>query len=254
MTGRAIARSVLADQVKDNLLQAIVDGRYPPGSRIVETRVAREFGTSQAPVREALRGLEALGVVEILPFKGARIRHPTAAELLEAYAVRLQLESLAVRLALPRMSDEDLAWFASAYARMQALAAAGDSHAVAVADAQFHAELVRLAANRTLERVWRSLEPFSRTYLTLVVPGADARWTAELHGPILQALRTRDPDRVAEALEHHFEEAGSRLGAGWIDLEAAGPTRPRPPREAPRRQPRARTAATSSATLDAESR
>ena len=55
------------DAVKDRLLEGIVNGTYPPGSRIVETRVARELGTSQAPVREALRDLEALGVVEISP-------------------------------------------------------------------------------------------------------------------------------------------------------------------------------------------
>jgi DNA-binding GntR family transcriptional regulator len=64
---RAISRSVLADQVKDHLLQDILSGRYPPHSRIVEPRVARDLGSSQAPVREALRGLEALGLVEILP-------------------------------------------------------------------------------------------------------------------------------------------------------------------------------------------
>ncbi|MEA2025966.1 MAG: GntR family transcriptional regulator, partial [Chloroflexota bacterium] len=77
-----ITRSVLSEQVKGRLLQAILDGRYPPGARIVETRVAREFGTSQAPVREALRDLEALGVVETAPFKGARVRQPTTEELL----------------------------------------------------------------------------------------------------------------------------------------------------------------------------
>ena len=65
MNDAPISRSVLSDQVKDRLLQAILAGHYPPGSRIVETRVARELGTSQAPVREALRDLEALGVVEI---------------------------------------------------------------------------------------------------------------------------------------------------------------------------------------------
>ena len=92
---RAISRSVLAEQVKDRLLQDILGGRYPSHSRIVETRVARELGTSQAPVREALRGLEALGVIEIHPFRGARVRHPSRGELLEAYAVRAELEALA---------------------------------------------------------------------------------------------------------------------------------------------------------------
>src|SRR5512141_542083 len=95
----AISRSALSDQVKGRLLQAILDGRYPPGARIVETRVARELGTSQTPVREALRDLEALGLIETSAFRGARVRHPSAEELLEAFAVRAQLESLGARLA-----------------------------------------------------------------------------------------------------------------------------------------------------------
>ena len=106
---RTISREVLADQVKDRLLQAIIAGRYAPDSRIVETRVAREYGTSQAPVREALRGLEALGLVEITPFRGARVRRPSRNELVEAYAVRSELECLGARLAVPRITDADMA-------------------------------------------------------------------------------------------------------------------------------------------------
>ena len=97
----AIVRGVLSDAVKERLLEGILDGTYPPGSRIVETRVARELGTSQAPVREALRDLEALGVVEISPFRGARVRRPSLDELLEAYVIRAELEALAARLAVP---------------------------------------------------------------------------------------------------------------------------------------------------------
>jgi len=218
-----ISRSVLAEQVKDRLLQDILSGRYPPHSRIVETRVARELGTSQAPVREALRGLEALGVVEILPFRGARVRRPEVQELLEAYAVRSQLESLGARLGIPRMTDRDLAEIEALHATMQRAAETGDRHEVAVHDAAFHARLLALAGNRTLERVWQSLEPFSRTYITLIAPGADAKWTADLHPRILAAVRTRDPEAVAAALRHHFDEASAHLAAGWQpDDEAAG--------------------------------
>jgi len=217
----AISRSVLAEQVKDQLLQDILSGRYPPHSRIVETRVARELGTSQAPVREALRGLEALGVVEILPFRGARVRRPTAHELLEAYAVRAELESLGARLGVPQMTDEDLAELEVLHDAMQQAAETGDRHAVAVADASFHARLLRLAHNITLERVWRSLEPFSRTYITLVAPGADAHWTADLHPRIIAALRTRDPDAVETALRRHFDEASAHLADGWRDATEA---------------------------------
>jgi DNA-binding GntR family transcriptional regulator len=214
---RAISRNVLAEQVKDRLLQDILSMRYPPDSRIVETKVARELGTSQAPVREALRGLQALGVVEILPFRGARVRRPTARELLEAYAVRAELESLAARLAVPVMSDADIDELAGSFEAMEAAAAAGDRHAVAVADARFHSRIVELAGNRTLERVWRSLEPYPRTYLTLVAPGSDPQWTADLHRPLVEALRSHDAERVVEALRQHFDEARDHLAGGWRD-------------------------------------
>src|SRR5207342_3529945 len=113
----AITRGVLSHAVKDRLLERIIAGTYPPGSRIVETQVARELGTSQAPVREALRGLEAMGVVEITPFRGARVRRATKRELLEAYVVRSALEGLGARLAVPAMGDaeiEELAGHAAA--------------------------------------------------------------------------------------------------------------------------------------------
>jgi DNA-binding GntR family transcriptional regulator len=207
----ALPRSVLADQVKDRLLEGILTGRYPPDSRIVETQVARELGTSQAPVREALRGLEALGVVEITPFRGARVRRPTRRELLEAYVVRSALETLGARLAVPRLTDSEVAALAACVDEMQAAAREGDGHAVAAADARFHGTLLALADNATLARVWASLEPYSRTYITLVVPGADPRWSADLHVPILEALRRRDADAVAEALEHHFQEVSANM-------------------------------------------
>ena len=208
---RLLPRSVLADQVKERLLDGILTGRFAPDSRIVETQVARELGTSQAPVREALRGLEALGVVEITPFRGARVRRPTRRELLEAYAIRTALESLGARLAVPRLSDDDLDELSACVDEMQAAARDDDGAGVAEADARFHGRILELADNATLVRVWRSLEPFSRTYITLVVPGADPQWSADLHVPILAALRRRDVDAVVAALERHFEEVSANM-------------------------------------------
>lgn len=210
-----LARSVLADQVKDRLLEEILTGRLPPGSRIIETKIARELGTSQAPVREALRGLEALGVVEITPFRGSCVRRPSRREIIEAYVVRSSLEVLAARLAVPRMTDADVADLRALLEAMRAAAAADDGHAEAAADARFHGRIVELADNGTLRRLWGSLEPFSRTYLTLVVPGADPRWSADLHAPILDALEARDANRVVAALTEHFEAISADLADRW---------------------------------------
>jgi DNA-binding GntR family transcriptional regulator len=68
-----------------------------------------------------------------------------------------------------------------------------------------------------------SLEPFSRTYITLVAPGADATWTANLHGPILEAVQQRDPDRVVAALRRHFDEVREHLGQGLVGADVLAP-------------------------------
>jgi len=227
---REISRSVLADQVKDRILEGILNGHHPPDSRIVETQIARELGTSQAPVREALRGLAALGVVEITPFRGARVRRPTRREIIEAYVVRSALEALGSQLAVPRMTDADIAELAGHLEAMRAAARVNDGHGVAEADARFHGRIVELADNGTLEKVWRSLEPFSRTYITLVVPGADPRWSADLHAPILAAIERRDTEGTARALQRHFTEVSENMARRWPDddpPEASPPPRSR---------------------------
>ena len=220
----AISRSVLSDQVKDRLLQAILDGRYPPGARIVETRVARELGTSQAPVREALRDLEALGVVETTAFRGARVRRPSAAELLEAFAIRAELESLAATLAIPNLTDADIDELDGYVTEMQRAAAAGDAHAEATADAAFHGRVVEMAGNSTLLRVWRTLEPFSRTHITIVAPGADPRQIADAHLIVLDALRRRDTALAVDVLHQHFANAAAMLARHWGDTGPSATT------------------------------
>jgi DNA-binding GntR family transcriptional regulator len=159
--------------------------------------------------------------VEITPFRGARVRRPTPQQLLEAYAVRSALETLASRLAVPHLTDADLDRLGAAVATMQA-AARADAHAVAQADARFHGLIVELADNGTLLKVWRSLEPFLRTYLTLVVPGADAQWSADLHAPILAALRARDVDAVVAAVNHHFAEVSDNMASRLAHQEGSG--------------------------------
>ncbi|MGH3034284.1 MAG: GntR family transcriptional regulator, partial [Gaiellaceae bacterium] len=92
-----LSRTVLREQVKEVLLARILDGTYAPGDRLVETRIAQELGTSQAPVREALRELELLRFVESKPYVGARVRELSEEELAEIYPVRAAIEEVAAR-------------------------------------------------------------------------------------------------------------------------------------------------------------
>lgn len=205
------ARSNLREQIKDVILQRIVEGSYPPGSRIVETRVAQELGVSQGPVREALRDLEQLGCVVHEPYRGCSVRAFSADELLEAFPVRAALEALAARLAAERVGDAELAELEQLLERMRVAARRGDAHDQSQANASFHATIVRAARNGTLERQWRMLEPFSRTYLTVSRPGIDLIALSDRHVPILDALRRHDPDAAAAAMHEHLMGAAELL-------------------------------------------
>ena len=202
-----VARNVLSAQVKDRILQWILEGDLAPGSRIVETRVARELGTSQAPVREALRDLATLGVVEMQAYRGARVRRPSKRELVEAMEVRAELEAMAARLAATRITEVSLAELRRLIADMLKWADSGDVHGHALSNTEFHAAVVRASGNRTLERTWSMLEPLARTYVTAAVPGIDLHWLGQRHITILEALEVRDPEQAAEAMREHAREA-----------------------------------------------
>ena len=208
-----LARSVLSAQVKDRMLQWILEGELPPGSRIIETRIARQLGTSQAPVREALRDLATLGLVEMNPYRGARVRQPAAEELIEAMELRGELEAIAARGAARIIDDAMLERMRTLLEQMRASAARGDAHAQALHNAEFHTCVVTASGNRTLQRLWSMLQPFARTYLTATVPGADLHWLAERHVAIVAALESRDPEAETQVLATAGAPPAHAIGA-----------------------------------------
>jgi len=211
VTEAPFTRSNLREQVKGVILQRILNGEYPPGARIVETRIAHELGVSQAPVREALRDLEQLGCIVHEPFRGCSVRAFSAAELLEAFPVRAALEALAARLAADRITEPELLHLAELLETMRAAARRGDVHGQSQANASFHATIVRAARNATLERQWSILEPFSRTYISVSQPGLDLLALSERHVPILEALRARDASAAGGAMHEHLMDAAELL-------------------------------------------
>jgi len=102
---RPTARRVFREEIREQLIADILSGRLPPGSRIVETRLAQQFGVSQAPVREALRDLALFGFVVSSPFRGTQVREISPEDLLEIYPVRAALEGVAARAPFTRPSS-----------------------------------------------------------------------------------------------------------------------------------------------------
>lgn len=201
-----VEREVLSSQVKDRILTWILQGDLPPGSRLVETRLARQLGTSQAPIREALRDLATLGFIGTQPYKGSWVRKPSKKELIEAVEVRAELEGLAAKRAAMRRTDKCVTELEELFAAMGEAAGRGDAHEQAIKNAEFHARIVEAAGNETLKRHWSMLEPFGRTYITASAEGIDLHYLGERHRGILEAIRDQDPRLAAERAIVHAEQ------------------------------------------------
>jgi DNA-binding GntR family transcriptional regulator len=209
-----VDRVVLREQVKDLILARILSGEYAPGERLVETRIARELGTSQAPVREALRDLELLRFVESVPFRGARVRAVTVEELAEIYPVRAAVEEVAAREAARRMTPELAQALEAELQAMRRAAQEGDLHGQVEHDVAFHRLIVEASQNTILVEVWRSLRVEARTLVTALKAGLDSEEIVAMHEPVLAALCSGDAERAGRALRRHVEHFGEILQRG----------------------------------------
>lgn len=202
MVVSTVSRTVLREQIKEILLERILRGELEPGERLVETRLARELGTSQAPVREALRDLELLRLVESEPFRGARVRAVDDTQLLPVFPVRAALEELAARQAAAR-STRDVGPLERELDAMREAAALGDWRKQISHDLSFHRTVVELARNEPLLQSWLVLGIEVSTAFAVYWTYWDQSELAEFHVPIVEAIRAGEVARAgAEARKH----------------------------------------------------
>jgi DNA-binding GntR family transcriptional regulator len=198
----AVARTVLREQIKEILLERILRGELKPGDLLVETRIATELGTSQAPVREALRDLELLRLVESQPFRSARVREVTDDELLDAFPVRAVLEELAARLAAQRLGG-DVTMIEREVDAMRQAAEAGDAKTQLHHDLGFHRALVESTGNKALVSAWLALGVEVPTAFGVFWTYFDPRELVEFHVPILEAVRAGNATLAAREARKH---------------------------------------------------
>nr|WP_240971049.1 GntR family transcriptional regulator [Microbispora sp. CL1-1] len=190
-------RPPLRDHIRQTVLDGLIHGRWKPGDRIIERRVAAELGVSQAPVREALRELEALRLIESAPNKGARVRGLTRSDLREVYEVRAGLEETAVRLGRPRVGV-----LRTHLGRLRDAAAGGSlddqvRHLVA-----FHREIVKASGNEVLLSVWESLGIEVWSHLSIRLFRMNLHENVGRHEPLVEAFERDDPE-VGVLLREH---------------------------------------------------
>ena len=210
-----ISRTVLREQVKDVLLQRIATGELEPGERLVETRIAQELGTSQAPVREALRDLELLRLVESEPFRGSRVRVLDEAEMIEVYPVRAALEELAARLATVELEGDVTALEVELDAMKRAVKR-DDTKSLVEHDIAFHRLIVEAAGNSVLEQCWKALGVESRITITLYGTYMDPTMAAERHVKLIDAIRVGNAGAAGREARKHVE-VSARLMRSHLD-------------------------------------
>jgi DNA-binding GntR family transcriptional regulator len=214
----------------DHVVSAIVSraalGKILPGSRINELGLAKELGISRAPIREALRMLVALGVVENTPYQGMRLAPLTPERIRQINEVRLELEKLSLREIPDLRSDEALRTALEHLIEdMKTAARKEDRLALATLDADFHETLMRAAKNPVLLKLWQMLRPQLVIIFGLATLKKPLRKIAEEHRNLLSGLGSSSAERVAVVMREHI--LADNLSIDFLSVTAPEPSKRR---------------------------
>jgi DNA-binding GntR family transcriptional regulator len=195
-------RRALRHDVRDGLVRSIMNAEYGPGDRLIEMNLAREYGTSQGPVREALRELEVLGFVRSEPRRGTYVRDAWQRGMVELYELRGSLEEFATRLATPLLKG-DVSALQEEIDAMAAAAADNDVESVVDHSEGFHRLIIDASGNRLLSNVWTGLSIVEHTELTMVALPIDLATVAAAHRPIVDAIAAGDVEAACRESRDH---------------------------------------------------
>ena len=190
-------------EIEETLRNAILDGRLPCGTAIRQEALAKLFGVSRMPVREALRQLEAQGLLQVVQYKGAVVAPLIEDNSLETYELRQLLEAQALRLSVPLLSKED---FEEAEGYIEALEIEKDFGKIGTLNRQFHQALYCKAPNKKLlaliEAGLIEEERFLRFNLEQMNLG---KLCQDDHRALLRYARARDVEACIAELELHLQ-------------------------------------------------
>ncbi len=197
----------LNERVYRHIRDSVVSGAVAPNARLDEQSLADEMGVSRTPIREAIGKLTKEGLVEHRPYQGNFVRAFNARQINDLYEVRKALEILATRLAVPKLTDANVAELRAILDAVHDAYECGDLIAYGTADRRFHDTIAHFSENETL------LESLDRLGLQIQIvrtaanhdPGVVER-TARQRPAILAALEARDADGAAALMAAHIED------------------------------------------------
>ena len=207
------------DHVYAGIRRNIIEGRFPPGMRLVEQRLAEEFDVSRTPVREALTRLEAEGLVVVERNRGAQVRALSEEEISDLYDVRARLEAYAAELAAERADVSDHAALGDAASSFDLAVreATGGTHLAAVrrldeANGAFHARLLTSSRHtRIRQLVGRAVDVPLVFQALRRFDGDDLARSSLFHHLILDAVVAHEPVRAGRLMAEHVLQARDTL-------------------------------------------
>lgn len=203
---RPVRNLTLREQVLEHLREEILSSRLEPGAELNEVALASSLGVSRGPIREALGRLAAEGLVTITPRRGAIVTKLSKQEFIDAYQVREALESLATRVAVPRLTDEDRAELHRMSDEMRRCAEADDATTFFEINRRFHDKLVAASGNRRLLELHQQLlGQMGRLLQKSAQLRGGLGESAAAHEAILEAVDAGDADRAARLMAEHIE-------------------------------------------------
>jgi DNA-binding GntR family transcriptional regulator len=192
--------------------RVVLAGEFNPGDRISEKELAIRFGISRGPIREALRSLEAAGLVEQVPNRGVFVRQLSAEQADEIYEVRAALFALAGGLLAQRASDDEVEHLRRFLRRMNDAVERDDFATYSRENFAFHEYIVERAGNRVLAAQYLSLIKQLRLYRARSLMFGNAmNASSEEHREMVEAIAARDPERAYAAHHRHVATAKERL-------------------------------------------
>src|SRR5262249_48444430 len=198
--------NTLAAQVQERIREAILTGVLKPGARIDQNQVAASLKVSLAPIREALKGLEAEGFVTIYPRRGAFVATTSIPELDELYFARALIEGETIYQAVPHLTEERLAELQNLVGRMKQVTANGDVSAYITLNREFHLGIYSVLGNQTLlqviQNLWQRSELYRYRYMFVA---HDPERVHLEHQAILDACRSRDQMAARQAAMSHIQ-------------------------------------------------
>ena len=201
-------RQVFREEIRNAIREAIFSGKLNPGDRIIETYWARELGVSQGPVREAIRDLEAMGLVETVPFKGSRVRTLTEKDVRDNYSVRICLESKSIRDAITMLTDRQLDDLTdklrTVLRQMDDCAGRGDLREFADCDTIFHRAIIDSTGNEVLRKLWEQCNMRNWFRFSALTDADSLKQLQSGHQKLLDAICARDVKAATSTLEDHL--------------------------------------------------